>query len=119
MDIKPLSVSVATAGRILDSGRTKVMSLVRSGRLKAVAFDKRMQITTQSIEALHASLPGYVPGAMPICIPAIHYRSRRRSALAGEQNKNGRPQGRPFSNSIAVPLARKSSGPAPSEVSHD
>ena len=82
MDMKPLSVSVATAGRILDSGRTKVMSLVRSGRLKAVAFDKRIHITTQSIEALHASLPGYVPGAMPDLHP--------RNPLPKPQKKRAR-----------------------------
>ena len=64
-EIKPLSLSPGKAGKVLGVGRTKVMGLVRSGRLSAVVLDNRIRITMQSIEALHASLPGYMPGQMP------------------------------------------------------
>jgi hypothetical protein len=64
-DIKSLSRSVDGAGQALGVGRTKVMSLLRSGRLSAVVMDKRIYVTMQSIEALHATLPAYRPGQMP------------------------------------------------------
>ena len=124
MDIKPRSrYPVATAGRILESGRTKVMSLVRSGRLKAVAFDKRIHITTQSIgsatrfaarlrarcDARSAS-PQSTTGA-----------AEEKCALAGGQkaqetavHKDDRSQ-IPF----AVPLAPQARDRLLREVSHD
>jgi hypothetical protein len=65
MSDESLSMSVSAAGRRIGVGRTKVMDLVRSGRLKAVVLDNRIHIVTQSVETLHASLPAYVPSKMP------------------------------------------------------
>jgi hypothetical protein len=65
-EIKPLYLSPGNAGRVLGLSRTKVMGLVRSGRLSAVVLDNRIRITTESIEALRSSLPGYVPGQIDL-----------------------------------------------------
>lgn len=64
-EITSLSLSPSKAGKKLGVSRTKVLGLVREGRLSAVVFGNRIHITMASIEALHASLPGYVPGQMP------------------------------------------------------
>jgi hypothetical protein len=86
--LKPLSLSVGDTGRVLGVGRTKVMSLVRSGRLAAVVFDKRIHVTTASIETLHAALPGYRPGQMLDLHPRNPLpkrRARRARKLPGQR----------------------------------
>jgi hypothetical protein len=79
-ELKPLSRSVSDTSRVLGVGRTKVMSLVKSGRLSAVVLDNRIHIINQSIEALHASLPSYVPGQMPDLYPRNPLPPRKKRA---------------------------------------
>jgi hypothetical protein len=86
-DIKSLSRSVDGAGQALGVGRTKVMSLLRSGRLSAVVMDKRIYVTMQSIEALHATLPAYRPGQMPELHPRNPMPKERRSVRKAKAPK--------------------------------
>ena len=60
---QPLLLSTGQAARTLGFGRTKLLSLVRSGRLRCVMDGARIRIPFDAITAYVDSLqPGYVRG---------------------------------------------------------
>ncbi len=56
-EILPLFYSVTQVGLRLGCGRTKVLALVRAGRLEARQLDGRMKIAAASLDAFAAALP--------------------------------------------------------------
>jgi excisionase family DNA binding protein len=53
----PLTLSPKKAAARLGVGRTKLLELVKAGRIEARKLDGRIRITTASVDAFHASLP--------------------------------------------------------------
>lgn len=61
--MEPLLLSTGQAAKRLGIGKTKLLSIVRSGRLPCVMLDGRIRVAAKAIEAFTATLPkGYVPG---------------------------------------------------------
>ena len=63
-DLKPLTVTVATARTISGLGNTTIWALLKEGKLEAVRVGRRTLITFRSIEALLAP-PSAATGATP------------------------------------------------------
>ncbi len=57
MDPKPLTLSPKKAAAYLGIGRTKLLELIKAGRIEARKLDGRIRVTTASLDAFHASLP--------------------------------------------------------------
>jgi excisionase family DNA binding protein len=54
---KPLTLSPKKAAAYLGIGRTKLLELIKAGRIEARKLDGRIRVTTASLDAFHASLP--------------------------------------------------------------
>ncbi len=57
MDATPLTLSPKKAGAYLGIGRTKILELIKTGRIEASKLDGRIRVSTASHDAFHASLP--------------------------------------------------------------
>ncbi len=55
----PLLQSARQAADYLGVGRTKLLALLKAGRIKAKVLDGRIEVTTQSLEAFAEGLPDY------------------------------------------------------------
>ena len=90
----PLYPSPGDAGKAVGWSRTKIMDLVRAGKLEAVVDGRRIRIVGRSLEALLASLPAYKPGQMPDLhprnpLPAKTKHTRRSpGSRAGKKSSN-------------------------------
>jgi excisionase family DNA binding protein len=62
--LSPISLLTPTeAAAILAVGRTKLLSLVRDGRVRCRMLDGRIRIPIEALQEFRDSLPqGYVPG---------------------------------------------------------
>jgi excisionase family DNA binding protein len=61
--MEPLLLSTGQAAKRLGIGKTKLLSLVRTGRLPCKMFDGRIRIPLAAIEQFNDALPGgYVAG---------------------------------------------------------
>jgi excisionase family DNA binding protein len=79
MDINPL-LTTGKACEALGIGRTKLMGLIRDGRLAVEMLDGRIRVPTESIEAFRATLhKGYVPSLLKLD-PKKNKRTRRAVA---------------------------------------
>lgn len=58
---KPLTLSPRKAATYLGIGKTKLLALVRAGRIEARKLDGRIRVTTLSLDSFHASLPTVTP----------------------------------------------------------
>jgi len=65
METKPLTLSPTKAAAYLGIGRTKLLALVRAGRIEARKLDGRIRVTTASLDAFLASLPICTSGDAP------------------------------------------------------
>jgi hypothetical protein len=84
-DLKlPFHLSPGKAGKAAGWSRTKIMDLVRDGRLEAVVDNKRIRIVGRSLEKLLTSLPTYRPGQMPDLHP--------RNPLPTKKRRKKRPE---------------------------
>jgi excisionase family DNA binding protein len=77
-DLKPLTVTVATACKITGLGNTTLWGLVRDRRLETVRIGRRTLITFRSLEALVAPLSE--PDRQP------HQRGRPRKLIGGHKS---------------------------------
>jgi excisionase family DNA binding protein len=64
MDIAPLTLSPTQAAAFLGVGRTKLLALVRAGRIEARTLDGRIRVSVEALRAFHAALPVYKPGEL-------------------------------------------------------
>lgn len=63
MEPTSLLLSTGQAAKRLGVGKTKLLSLIRSGRLACVMFDGRIRVRSADIEAFNDNLPaGYKLG---------------------------------------------------------
>ena len=61
--IEPLFYSVTDAAKLLGIGRTKMLALIRTGRVKARTLDGRLKIPTEAIGAfIEAEMPESTAG---------------------------------------------------------
>jgi excisionase family DNA binding protein len=64
IEIVPLLLSTGQAARALGVGKTKLLELVRGGRLPCRMLDGRIRVPMSAVEAFAAATPaGYVKGA--------------------------------------------------------
>ena len=74
--MKPL-LSTGKACEVLGIGRTKLMGLIRDGRLAVEMLDGRIRVPTESIEAFRTTLhKGYVPSPLKL-VPKKSKRARQ------------------------------------------
>jgi excisionase family DNA binding protein len=59
--IESLTMSPRQAAAFLGIGKTKLIELVRTGRIKAKSLDGRIRVSTDSLAEFHAGLPDYTP----------------------------------------------------------
>jgi len=63
MDTPHALLSTGQAAKRIGVGKTKLLQLVRTGRLRCVMFDGRIRVRVADIDALIDTLPkGYVAG---------------------------------------------------------
>ena len=74
--IESLTLSPRQAATFLGIGKTKLIELVRAGRIKAKSLDGRIRVSTESLAAFHASLPDYTPPEPNEAEPTPHRRRR-------------------------------------------
>jgi excisionase family DNA binding protein len=55
----PLLQSARQAAEYLGVGRTKLLALLKAGRIKAKVLDGRIEVTTQSLDQFAAGLSDY------------------------------------------------------------
>ena len=58
-ELEPLSLPLNAAAAALGIGRSKALKLVRDGKLKAVAMDRRIRVLRPAIDEYLNSLPAY------------------------------------------------------------
>ena len=61
IQIEPLSFTINQAAALIGVGRSKALSLVREGKLRAVAMDRRLRVLRPAIDEYLNSLPAYSP----------------------------------------------------------
>jgi excisionase family DNA binding protein len=59
IQIEPLTLTINEAATLIGVGRSKALSLVRDGKLKAVAMDGRIRVLRPAIDEYLNSLPAY------------------------------------------------------------
>ena len=52
VSIEPIAVRPATAGKLMECGRSRVYELIREGRLEVVRIDSDQRVTVRSIKRL-------------------------------------------------------------------
>jgi len=62
---EPLTLSPSKAADFLGIGRTKMLHLIRSGRVEARTLDGRIRVSVASLRAFHDALPVYSVGSAP------------------------------------------------------
>jgi excisionase family DNA binding protein len=61
--IEPLTLSPSKAAAFLGIGKTKVMALIRAGRIPVKRLDGRLRVSVAALKTFHDPLPeGYAPG---------------------------------------------------------
>ena len=55
----PVLQSARQAAEYLGVGRTKLLALIRAGRIKAKVLDGRIEVTTHSLDQFAEGLPDY------------------------------------------------------------
>ena len=61
--IEPLTLSPTRAAAHLGIGKTKMMALIRAGRIPVKRLDGRIRVSVAALKAFHDALPeGYVAG---------------------------------------------------------
>lgn len=81
--IQSLTLSPRQAAAFLGFGKTKLLALVHTGRIKAKSLDGRIRVSTDSLAAFHASLPDYTPPEPNEAEPTPRRRRRVVRAAGG------------------------------------